>query len=1042
MPPVWSVGSPFAGAVLTFPREVLDAGNRTDGKRGDRVHALCIAGDSMWFVSPGLGELYDRADAQQTLFVAPMEELLASDSAIHVQPHRVDWPAYPGKDDSDIAAKPIRALCTLARTEGGKTTLWVGTKYHGIARFRLDGGKWTGRWFTGKDGLPVREITLMAAGLCDGRRALAVTGTGGPSVGKEGPETVLWSMDEETGAVLLLGGSRKTPALSAQMLLRWPDGLVVPFEFYDRDKLPGRDVSKAAFVASPKLHRRLLKTLAPDAPDGQRSWCILNDVCPMDRKTFAVAGGPPGGMGPGATPYYDGQTFFIVSIPTSSNQGMDMPGPSPVEAVAYCAAQGSRMWLAMGDPNGGGICAIAGYSPAPTDKDWDRNDEWIAPIRLPGGGCVRGILADSKHLWISTTADTVVRLDCDAVVQKARPGESSFSSAQWRKQYDGGQQQTYCRAVADHPGQNLAGRDRSHVCHCVSRRRSLGYRVAFRLAAGSRHEGLPHAPKRERFHRNAVRLRGAAAAGPDGRGGDERAAKDRPDPDSVGATGHGRADAQRPSRRLDHAKGKQLMQFRISDFGFWIAACLAMLCVTASALGQSQTTTLSAGPTTKPDHGKIYPLPITFGRSGKTVEVELSPASVAFGTIVLRAYGRAWTEPSKDPKFKVPAVRVPTVFSITPADQPGSVLGELVAYPDRDVEWDKKITLYALGAPPWFNQWSAATGLPVKQIKPADLASAKLAPPDEKAKSLLILGQDSAGKDLPDVAKLAKAKDANVLVLDARWFGDAAPSVNIEPKHMQVGLAEVAKQHWPAPLKFASHRQPWPGIANRWAWIVDDDGLPLVENVWLLTDKPTHPTVLSYVPWQFQLGRSEVADSMLSSILSAVASAKPPPSSYHAVSICGYHGVAITAWPEDLRWKGGETLTRPGQTPKRPFKESRPVVSAILNDPPITDAGPLSISVLDLRGDQALTQETRQSIEKTLMPDGWSSLLILGDDKMLDEWKWLKLDRAKKTINRPGVVWLSDDELPPPKSQQIKLMLKLTELGVPLAPPHEQEMGK
>jgi hypothetical protein len=62
---------------------------------------------------------------------------------------------------------------------------------------------------------------------------------------------------------------------------------------------------------------------------------------------------------------------------------------------------------------------------------------------------------------------------------------------------------------------------------------------------------------------------------------------------------------------------------------------------------------------------------------------------------------------------------------------------------------------------------------------------------------------------------------------------------------------------------------------------------------------------------------------------------------------------------------------------------------------------------------------------------------------MLDEWKWLKIDRAKKTIQtaqtRSDVVWLSDDELPPSKEGQIRLMLALTELGVPLAPPEKEE---
>ena len=61
---------------------------------------------------------------------------------------------------------------------------------------------------------------------------------------------------------------------------------------------------------------------------------------------------------------------------------------------------------------------------------------------------------------------------------------------------------------------------------------------------------------------------------------------------------------------------------------------------------------------------------------------------------------------------------------------------------------------------------------------------------------------------------------------------------------------------------------------------------------------------------------------------------------------------------------------------------------------------------------------------------------------MLDEWEWLKLDRAKKQIGAAGVQWLPDDELPPSKENQIRLMLTLTELGVPLAPPDQEEERK
>jgi len=58
-------------------------------------------------------------------------------------------------------------------------------------------------------------------------------------------------------------------------------------------------------------------------------------------------------------------------------------------------------------------------------------------------------------------------------------------------------------------------------------------------------------------------------------------------------------------------------------------------------------------------------------------------------------------------------------------------------------------------------------------------------------------------------------------------------------------------------------------------------------------------------------------------------------------------------------------------------------------------------------------------------------LVILGDDPILDAWKWLKLDRKKKKTRREGsIYWLPDDTLPSTWETQVKLMQLLTELGV------------
>jgi len=428
---------------------------------------------------------------------------------------------------------------------------------------------------------------------------------------------------------------------------------------------------------------------------------------------------------------------------------------------------------------------------------------------------------------------------------------------------------------------------------------------------------------------------------------------------------------------------------------------------------------------------------ILFAGSGQNVEYAASSSA----RVVLRAFGRVWAE-SKGlvivdtgrvvPSIAAPEVRVPTVFTVTPPDAPDKVLAQLVVYPDRKVEWDKNLVLVAHAAPAWFVQWSHAIGLPVmwttKNAKlPVDLPKLK-----DGQRALLILGHQTAGTDLPDVAKLAGGMEVNILVLEAGWFGEAAGPVSVAPPQMLGGLAEIAKQRWPQPLKFATRRRPWPGIANRWAWIVDANGLPLVEQIrtvdWpvTLTNGKHFPEAgkegrftLSYIPWYGQLGRRDQADEMLLALLAAAAN-RPEGQRWYMPGILHPKIDADTG-------KDRPVLARVMPGLERPWNHTELVSGVAIIDLRGKDSPPNDL-LAECKKPQAVLERTSRPL-----------LLILGDDKMLDEWEWLKLDRQKKTINRPGVVWLSDDELPPSKDNQVRLMLKLTELGVPLAPTSQEE---
>ena len=223
----------------------------------------------------------------------------------------------------------------------------------------------------------------------------------------------------------------------------------------------------------------------------------------------------------------------------------------------------------------------------------------------------------------------------------------------------------------------------------------------------------------------------------------------------------------------------------------------------------------------------------------------------------------------------------------------------------------------------------------MKVVPLAELDTDKLTPAHEGGRSLLILGRASAGKGWADVAKLAGVKNVKiivkswadmaklagmknvtVIVLDADWFGDSAGPVDVSPAQMRDWLADIARQRWPAPLKFSSHRRPWPGIVNRWAWIADDAGLPLVEQVQRFFapegaspfDKFGNPNfyrqvILSYLPWEQQLGRCEVADATFLTMLAASAKAG-------VISFDSYHGYVVTVWPVALQPSGVDWMLR------------------------------------------------------------------------------------------------------------------------------------
>jgi hypothetical protein len=120
-------------------------------------------------------------------------------------------------------------------------------------------------------------------------------------------------------------------------------------------------------------------------------------------------------------------------------------------------------------------------------------------------------------------------------------------------------------------------------------------------------------------------------------------------------------------------------------------------------------------------------LPVTFCRSGRNATVAVSDdGAQTLQGVVLRAYGRDWANATKGDlgtlQVRVPAVRVPTLFTLAAANSPTTILGEVVAYPPgHKAGWDAKIPLFvADGSPAWMRQWLEAVGVRYTMLETDD----------------------------------------------------------------------------------------------------------------------------------------------------------------------------------------------------------------------------------------------------------------------------------------------------------------------------------
>ncbi len=459
--------------------------------------------------------------------------------------------------------------------------------------------------------------------------------------------------------------------------------------------------------------------------------------------------------------------------------------------------------------------------------------------------------------------------------------------------------------------------------------------------------------------------------------------------------------------------------------------------------------------------------PVVFARGGRRTAVPIGADWVEPGTkLVLTAFGRPWGEPARvedgAAEFLAPAVRVPVVFRVVALDEPDAVLAECVVYPHRPRSF-AVVPWMAAGAPRWFSTWCDALDLPL--TKHRDLESFRAADqPIPGQRRLLVVGWDAAGLRPAALARLASERTVNVLVLADGARGAAADTgpITVLPKHAAGPLAGLRGQHWALPPSFPPRPSPFHEraicVVNRETWLAGP-GWPLVEELRCpIEGAESRRVVVSYLPWQRQLGRLEVTDALFLRLLAEAAKGAAGRRRLDgqwrllhpaAGSLDPRERPVLAAALGSLApAEDGYVLQHGRDLPVRhPDKETaagHPKMDRNVLSPSTPRPGAY---VLDLRGDSPLPAG---------FFDGWAvrdleahpgrqpPLLILGDDPALDRWKWLAVDRTGEGKDRPvsprcrpGVIWLHAAALPPSVETQLRVMQLFTDWNIALEEDHD-----
>ena len=431
MPPMWNTrGLPAVPVEESFsvPTEVMEYGRSARYITGQSpVELLCETPNEIWLVVPGPLRTQPVSNLRHDFRLYVREQALTAGPAQKQPPElrRVEWPEHPVFRNGNEKIPPI--VVVSAGTSGkGDSSVWVGTAYHGLARFGKQGNSWDGRWYTTKDGLPGMFVAFVATCLHEGKEKLLLE-----TRQEESSLPVFSVLDADTGQVTVLARAKPEDGSGGLWAAHMSDGKKIPLGLFGRENAPDLDLKtvKDVFKFTGKGHVFKASTSGSQGSSvlvllDESGLARLNDVTlRADRRLLD-------GRAVSDTIFFDDQTMFLANpghIITRGRHLWKVPtGPSLAGAAPYWDGQG--LW-------GTYAGRLIAYLP-----DWQGRpeaDRWSGPMTCPNSGWVESLVPAVKGgFWATTTNGQVYRIDPRQAVEAAEKAGMSVPTSKWRQKYE------------------------------------------------------------------------------------------------------------------------------------------------------------------------------------------------------------------------------------------------------------------------------------------------------------------------------------------------------------------------------------------------------------------------------------------------------------------------------------------------------------------------------------------------------------------------------------------------------------------------------